>query len=216
MGERVILVDLDPQANLTTITGVEEVELSSYDLLLSDDIELRDVVQSTAYDNLLIMPAEDTLAAAEVQLAGVPRRQDRLRPLGVRAVALRGRLARARAVSTTGLGGGQCRGFLPTTLIAGLATRLVASLAASLRAGLTTSLVATLTTGRLRIGALRGVTTTPPGFRFIRLGDDGRLIGSSAATLGPPRPGGGHERPHRQDNYKIHDRFLHHRTPHTL
>ncbi len=79
MGERVILVDLDPQANLTTIAGVEEVELSSYDLLLSDDIELRDVVQSTAYDNLLIMPAEDTLAAAEVQLADVPRRQDRLR-----------------------------------------------------------------------------------------------------------------------------------------
>ena len=79
MGERVILIDLDAQGNLTTITGVEEVELSSYDLLLSDDIDLRDVVQSTEYDNLLIVPAEDTLAAAEVQLADADGRQDRLR-----------------------------------------------------------------------------------------------------------------------------------------
>lgn len=79
MGERVILIDLDAQANLTTIAGVEEVELSSYDLLLSDDIGLRDIVQSTAYDNLLIVPAEDTLAAAEVQLADVEQRQNRLR-----------------------------------------------------------------------------------------------------------------------------------------
>ncbi len=78
MGERVVLIDLDPQANLSSIAGVEEVELSSYELLLSDEIGLRDVLQTTDFENLLIVPAEASLAGAEVQLADAPRRQSRL------------------------------------------------------------------------------------------------------------------------------------------
>jgi chromosome partitioning protein len=78
MGERVILIDLDPQANLTSISGADEVELSTRDLLLSDDITLRDIVQPTPIENLLIAPAEYDLAAAEAALAGAERRQDRL------------------------------------------------------------------------------------------------------------------------------------------
>lgn len=44
MGERVVLIDLDPQDNLTGICGVDEVELSTHDLLLSADIDLRSIV----------------------------------------------------------------------------------------------------------------------------------------------------------------------------
>jgi chromosome partitioning protein len=79
MGERVVLIDLDAQANLSAIAGVEEVELSTQDLLLSAEIALRDVVQSTRWDGLVVAPAESSLAGAEVQLADADRRQYRLR-----------------------------------------------------------------------------------------------------------------------------------------
>jgi len=78
MGERVILIDLDPQANLTAISGADEVELTTHDLLLSEDVDLRDIVQPTPMPNLLVAPAEYALAAAEARLAGAERRQSRL------------------------------------------------------------------------------------------------------------------------------------------
>ena len=78
VGERVVLVDLDPQANLTTIAGVEEVELSTHDLLLSTEVELRDVTLMTPWENLALVPSESPLAAAEVQLSSAPGRQQRL------------------------------------------------------------------------------------------------------------------------------------------
>lgn len=78
VGERVLLVDLDPQSNLTATAGVVEVELSSHDLLLSDEVELRDVLLSTQWDNLAVVPADPTLAVAEVQLATAEARQGRL------------------------------------------------------------------------------------------------------------------------------------------
>lgn len=79
MGERVILIDLDPQANLTAISGADEVELSVHDLLLSDGVDLRDIVQPTPVEGVLVAPSEYSLAAAEAALAGAERRQSRLR-----------------------------------------------------------------------------------------------------------------------------------------
>jgi chromosome partitioning protein len=78
MGERVVLVDLDPQANLTAISGADEVELTTHDLLLSEDVDLRDIVQPTPMENLLVVPSEYALAAAEAKLANAERRQSRL------------------------------------------------------------------------------------------------------------------------------------------
>lgn len=78
MGERVVLIDLDPQANLTAISGADEVELTTHDLLLSPDVDLREIVQPTPIKNLLVAPSEYALAAAEASLAGAERRQARL------------------------------------------------------------------------------------------------------------------------------------------
>ncbi len=78
VGESVLLVDADPQANLTTIAGVEEVELSTHDLLLSPDIQLRDLMLMTRWDNLAVVPSESALAAAEVELSSAHARQQRL------------------------------------------------------------------------------------------------------------------------------------------
>ncbi len=79
MGERVILIDLDPQSNLTAISGADEVELTTRDLLLSSGVNLREIVQPTPIKNLLVAPSEYALAAAEAQLAGADRRQFRLK-----------------------------------------------------------------------------------------------------------------------------------------
>lgn len=78
VGERVILIDLDPQANLTSISGADEVELSAHDLLLAPEVHLRDIVQPTPMEGLLVVPSEYALAAAEAKLAEAPRRQYRL------------------------------------------------------------------------------------------------------------------------------------------
>jgi len=79
MGERVVLIDLDPQANLTGISGADEAELTTHDLLLSPDVELRQIVQPTAIENLLVAPSEYALAAAEASLAAAERPQFRLK-----------------------------------------------------------------------------------------------------------------------------------------
>ena len=78
LGERVILIDLDPQANLTAISGAEAGELSMHDLLLSTDVALNDIIQTTPIEGLWIAPAEYSLAVVEAQLANAERRQWRL------------------------------------------------------------------------------------------------------------------------------------------
>ena len=78
VGESVVLVDLDPQANLTAISGADEVELSAHDLLLAPEVSLRDIVQPTPMEGLLVVPSEYALAAAEAKLAEASRRQYRL------------------------------------------------------------------------------------------------------------------------------------------
>jgi chromosome partitioning protein len=65
-GERVLLVDLDPQANATSGLGVRSEGMSSLDLL--DGVPLDSVAVPTAYPNLEIVPATRDLAGAAVSL----------------------------------------------------------------------------------------------------------------------------------------------------
>ncbi len=79
-GRRVLMVDMDPQANATSGLGYDKYELerSTYDLLLEtaviDDIRLR-------HDEykLDILPAHPELAGAEVELVNAIGREYRLR-----------------------------------------------------------------------------------------------------------------------------------------
>ncbi|MFD1160230.1 ParA family protein [Roseovarius aestuarii] len=68
-GNRVLIVDLDPQGNASTGLGIdaENREFTTYDLLL-DDVDLVDVVQKTADDDLLIIPATVDLSSADIEL----------------------------------------------------------------------------------------------------------------------------------------------------
>lgn len=68
-GNRVLIVDLDPQGNASTGLGIEADarEYTTYDLLL-DDVELSDVVQETDNKNLMIIPATVDLSSADIEL----------------------------------------------------------------------------------------------------------------------------------------------------
>jgi chromosome partitioning protein len=70
IGERVLIVDLDPQGNASTGLGIDRKNrrLSSYDLLIGEQGVL-DVVQETAVPNLFIVPSTMDLLGIEMEIA---------------------------------------------------------------------------------------------------------------------------------------------------
>lgn len=79
-GQRVLLVDIDPQANATSCLGIDKraVSLSTYDLLVHQ-APLDQVVRLTGRVRLDLIPASPTLAGATVELISLPQREHRLR-----------------------------------------------------------------------------------------------------------------------------------------
>lgn len=80
-GKRVVLIDLDPQANLTTHAGIDPktVNISTY-RVLADGIPLSDALLP-AMGNLQVAPSSTDLAAAEVELVSVVSRELLLRKM---------------------------------------------------------------------------------------------------------------------------------------
>jgi chromosome partitioning protein len=78
-GHKVLVVDLDPQANATTGLGIDRRRLrrSTYDLMLAEG-ELAEVVVPTGVAGLSCAPSAADLAGAEVELVAAPRRERRL------------------------------------------------------------------------------------------------------------------------------------------
>ena len=81
-GDRILIVDLDPQGNATSGLGIDRssLERSTYDSLV-DGIDLRSIVLRDVVDGLDVAPASIALAGADVELAGVSARERRLRRL---------------------------------------------------------------------------------------------------------------------------------------
>lgn len=75
IGERVLIVDLDPQGNASTGLGIDrrERKLSSYDLLVGDH-NIAEVAVPTAVPNLDIVPSTMDLLGFEMQVATVANR----------------------------------------------------------------------------------------------------------------------------------------------
>ena len=75
---RVLLIDLDPQANATSGLGMQEVEDESiYESLISS-APIADKILPTRTDHLFIIPADLDLAGAEVEIARMPDHLTRL------------------------------------------------------------------------------------------------------------------------------------------
>ncbi len=80
MGYRVLLVDIDPQGNSTSGLGINKRTLthSSYDVLVNQT-PVKDVILSTPFENVFILPSNMDLAGAELELVTQDKRETRLK-----------------------------------------------------------------------------------------------------------------------------------------
>lgn len=82
MGKRVLVVDMDPQANATKGLGMElgADALTTYDLVIRpDETRAEDAVQATAWKGLHVIPSHVDLSGAEVELVDEAGRENRLK-----------------------------------------------------------------------------------------------------------------------------------------
>lgn len=79
-GAKVLLVDLDPQANATTGVGldVRRVNGNIYQVLV-DDKPIEDAIEATAVKNLFCVPSNIDLAGAEIELVPAFSRELKLK-----------------------------------------------------------------------------------------------------------------------------------------
>jgi chromosome partitioning protein len=78
LGRRILLLDLDPQANATSGLGVEKIEgASAYRPLLGEGI-LADKIRATAFQGLEIIPSEVDMCGAEIEIARAENHLHRL------------------------------------------------------------------------------------------------------------------------------------------
>ena len=79
MGRRVLVVDIDPQANATSGLGVDRaaIEFSSYDVVVTGRA-LSEARMATVVPGLALVPADLSLAGAEIEMIDLPRRERRL------------------------------------------------------------------------------------------------------------------------------------------
>lgn len=80
--KKVLVVDMDPQANATKGLGVDSLEEkpSVYDLIQGDGgAVVADVIMPTAWAGLDLIPGHVDLAGSEVELVDAPGRENRLK-----------------------------------------------------------------------------------------------------------------------------------------
>jgi len=79
-GKKVLLIDLDPQANATSGIGINKhnVTKSTYHVLI-DELDIRETIQPTAIKNLFLSPSNLDLTGAEVELVSTLGREYRLK-----------------------------------------------------------------------------------------------------------------------------------------
>ncbi len=68
LGKKVLVVDMDPQANLTRSLGVNEYDSSVYDVLLDHKVGMKSVVCQTKHKNLYVAPSHINLSSAEIEM----------------------------------------------------------------------------------------------------------------------------------------------------
>jgi chromosome partitioning protein len=79
-GKKVVLIDLDPQANATSGIGINKHQItkSTYHILL-EEAELKELLRPSAISNLWVAPSNLDLTGAEVELVGALGREYRLK-----------------------------------------------------------------------------------------------------------------------------------------
>lgn len=78
--QRVLLVDLDPQANATSCLGIDKrtVKNSTYDVIIGSSLAIKNILYNPRL-KFSLLPSSPALAGAEVELVSVLAREARLR-----------------------------------------------------------------------------------------------------------------------------------------
>jgi len=78
--KKVLLIDLDPQANATSGLGINKhnIKKSTYHVLL-EELEIKEIFQTTAMNSLWLAPSNLDLTGAEVELVSLLGREYRLK-----------------------------------------------------------------------------------------------------------------------------------------
>jgi len=81
LGNRVLLIDMDPQANATTYLVAPDISVAktTADLLLDESLTLDDVVIRNCRENLDVVPSDVSLSACQIKLANDIGMQFKLR-----------------------------------------------------------------------------------------------------------------------------------------
>ena len=75
-GKKVLVIDTDPQGNTTSGFGIEKNELDNtiYELILSE-VSIKECILNDVIPSVSIIPSNVNLAAAEIELIGVDRKE---------------------------------------------------------------------------------------------------------------------------------------------
>lgn len=78
--KKILLIDLDPQANATSGAGINKhsVKKSTYHILL-EELDIKEILHKTAIENLWVAPSSLDLTGAEVELVSALGREYRLK-----------------------------------------------------------------------------------------------------------------------------------------
>ena len=76
IGKRVLVVDTDPQGNTTSGFGIDKnnLDFTIYELMLGE-CTISDCVIKNVYDNISVVPSNVNLAAVEIELIGVDKKE---------------------------------------------------------------------------------------------------------------------------------------------
>lgn len=79
-GNQVLLVDIDPQGNSTSGVGIDrrQTKYSSYHVI-TGETTAKEAVVVTEFQNLSLIPSDMDLAAAEIELASIEKRESLLK-----------------------------------------------------------------------------------------------------------------------------------------
>lgn len=80
-GKKILLIDMDPQGNATSGIGLNknDIETSVYDILLEEDVRIKNAIYKTYIENLFVLPATNDLVGAQIELVNEMGREYRLK-----------------------------------------------------------------------------------------------------------------------------------------
>ena len=72
--KKVLVIDMDPQGNSTSGLGVEDTDITIYDVLTHEK-DINDTIQKTKSKNVDIIPANSDLCGLEIELLSVDKKE---------------------------------------------------------------------------------------------------------------------------------------------